>query len=305
MVFSRNCAISTLRDGFVHWNLFWGLYLWHLQSVAKALKYELSCSSRPVVDSGLSCVLPQGLHWFLSFLTHARHMEQSWHCLYNKVQHFVTLLTPMWHVWPSKEHLDVWFTVNNSNNLWRRLRGWSKALTCFNVCCVFVIVSHAAVCLVQPIFTFYNIMGVWLKYIQLGWSCYFVVSITTQLTKFVGLVVYLFIQWCVTWFSSLATAVLLLFHGTLSLWQLGDLDCYVQVLEPASLFSVSILNCLYASKMQFTSVSCLNCGILRSHAHSTFVPIGSTSFPPFFFFFLVKCIPAWHLACLELYNNRT
>lgn len=105
--------------------------------------------------------------------------------------------------------------------------------------------SHAAVCLVQPIFTFYNIMGVWLKYIQLGWSCYFVVSITTQLTKFVGLVVYLFVQWRVTWFSTLATAVLLLFHGTLSFWQLGDLDCYVQVLEPASLFSVSILSCLY------------------------------------------------------------
>lgn len=151
---------------------------------------------------------------------------------------------------------------------------------CLNVCFVFVTMSHAAVCLVQPIFTFYNIMGVWLKYIQLGWSCYFVVSITTQLTKFVGLVVYLFVQWCVTWFSSLATtAVLLLFHGTLSFWQLGDLDCYVQVLEPASLFSVSILNCLYVSTMQFTSVSCVNCGILRSHAYSTVVPIGSTSRP--------------------------
>lgn len=86
---------------------------------------------------------------------------------------------------------------------------------CLNVCFVFITMSHAAVCLVQPIFTFYNIMGIWLKYIQLGWSYHFVVSITTRLTKFEGLVVYLFVWWCMTWFSSVATAVLLWFRGTL------------------------------------------------------------------------------------------
>jgi len=86
---------------------------------------------------------------------------------------------------------------------------------CLNVCFVFITMSHAAVCLVKPIFTFYNIMGIWLKYIQLGWSYHFVVSITTWLTKFEGLVVYLFVWWCMTWFSSVATAFLLLFRGTL------------------------------------------------------------------------------------------
>lgn len=171
MVFNGTfCAISSLNDEFVHWNL-WGLYLWHLQSVAKVLKQELSCLSRPVVDSGSSCVLLQGLHWFLSFLTHARQMERSWHWLPNRIRHFVTLLTPEWHVWTSKVHLEVWITVNHSHKLWRRLRGWSFDLfysLCLNVCFVFITVSHAAVCLVQPIFTFYNIMAIWLKYIQLG-----------------------------------------------------------------------------------------------------------------------------------------
>lgn len=193
MVFNRNfCAISTLRDEFVR-----GLYLWHLQSVAKVLKQELSCSSRPVVDSGLSRVFLQGLHWFLSFLTHARQMEQSWHCLYNKVRHFVTLLTPKWHVWPSKEHLDVWFTVSNTNNLRRRWRGgaklWLVLFLCLNVCFVFVTVSHAAVCLVQPIFTFYNFMGVWLNiYSTVGLKllfCGFNYNMINQMSRASGIFV--------------------------------------------------------------------------------------------------------------------
>jgi len=38
---------------------------------------------------------------------------------------------------------------------------------------------------------------------------------------------------------------------SLALAEMGDLDCYVQVLEPASLVSVSILNCLYVLTIHF------------------------------------------------------
>lgn len=147
------------------------------------------------------------LAWVVSFCRDSTGSCHFWHMLdrwSSPGTASITKFGTLSHSWPPSGmsgHLkstwmsdSLWVTPTICGDGWGGgAKLWLVLFFCLNFCFVFVTVSHAAVCLVQPIFTFYNIMGVWLKYIQLGWSCYFVVSITTWLTEFVGLVVYLFV----------------------------------------------------------------------------------------------------------------